>query len=102
MRLIKPLTIKGYYTKHRDAKPWLKNWMVVAKAARWQDLDDIRRTYPRVTTAIADSKRILTIFKLKGNNYRFMVAIHYNTQRIYIRDFMTHEEYNNQSWKKRH
>ncbi len=53
-------------------------------------------------TAVADSGNTVTIFKVKGNSYRLMVAIHYNAQRIYVRDFMTHEEYNSQAWKKRH
>ena len=102
MRLIKPLTIKAYYNKHRDAEEWLKAWMVTAKAAKWKDFNDVRKTYPRTTTALADSGSVVTVFKAKGNNYRFMVAIHYNTERIYVRDFMTHEEYNSQAWKKRH
>ncbi len=102
MRLIKPLTIRAFYSKHRDAEEWLRAWIVIAKSARWNDLNDVRRTYPRTTTAVADSGCVLAIFKVKGNRYRFMVAIHYNAQRIYIRDFMTHEEYNGQTWKKRH
>ncbi len=102
MRLIKPLTIKEYYTKHRDAEEWLKAWIVTAKAAKWENVNDVRKAYPKTTTALGDSGSTVTIFKVKGNNYRFMVAIHYNTQRIYVRDFMTHEQYNSQTWKKRH
>ena len=102
MRLIKPLTVKRCYTKHKDAAGWLKAWMVTAKAAKWESFDDVRKTYKQVSTANVESKGVVTIFKAKGNNYRLIVAIHYNTQRIYIRDFMTHEEYNNQLWKKRH
>jgi mRNA interferase HigB len=102
MRLIKPLTVRRYGARHKDAEDWLKNWMIVVKAAKWRSLEDVRRTYPRTTTAVGDSKSVVTIFKVKGNNYRLMVAIHYNTQRIYVRDFMTHEEYNSQAWKRRH
>src|SRR5436305_282705 len=102
MRLIKPLTVKGYYTKHKDAEEWLKAWMVTAKAATWRSLGDVRRTYPRTTTATCDRASTITNYKDRGDNYLLMVANHYNTQTIYIRNFMTHEEYNSQSWKKRH
>lgn len=102
MRIIKPLSIKRYYEKHRDAESWLKAWLVVAKAAKWQSLIDVRKTYKNAESATVTSGSTVTIFDVKGDNYRLIVAIHYNTQRIYIRDFMTHEEYNNQLWKKRH
>ena len=39
---------------------------------------------------------------LSDAGYRLIVAIRYNTQRVYVRDFMTHEEYNKQLWKRRH
>jgi mRNA interferase HigB len=102
MRIIKPLTVKRYYEKHRDAEAWLKSWLVVVKAAKWQNLEDVRRTYKRADAARVQSGSTVTIFDVKGNSYRLIVAIHYNTQRVYVRDFMTHEEYNNQLWKRRH
>jgi mRNA interferase HigB len=102
MRVIKPLTVRRYYEKHRDAGAWLKSWLVVAKAARWRSLEDVRRTYRRADTATVASGSTVTTFDVKGNRYRLIVAIHYNMQRVYIRDFMTHEEYNSQLWKRRH
>jgi mRNA interferase HigB len=102
MRIIKPLAVKGYYEKHRNAEAWLKGWLVVAKAARWQSLNDVRKAYKKADMARVGSGSTVTIFDVKGDQYRLIVSIHYNTQRIYIRDFMTHAEYNNQLWKKRH
>jgi mRNA interferase HigB len=102
MRVIKPSTLKEYYTKHADAEGWLKAWFMVATKSQWQNLQDIRETYKKTDAIKAESGSIVTIFNVKGNNYRLIVAIHFNTQRIYVRDFMTHEEYNSQRWKKRH
>ncbi|EKD92280.1 MAG: hypothetical protein ACD_29C00086G0001 [uncultured bacterium] len=34
-----------------------------------------------------------TIFNIGGDNYRLTAAIHYNTQRCYIRAIWTHGEY---------
>jgi mRNA interferase HigB len=102
VRVIKPTTLKSYYEKHRDAESWLKGWLVVARAAEWEGLSDVRKTYKKADAAKVESGSTVTIFDVKGDRYRLIVAIHYNTQRIYIRDFMTHEEYNNQLWKKRH
>jgi mRNA interferase HigB len=102
MRIIKPLAVKSYYEKHRDAESWLKGWLVVARAAKWQSLNDVRKTYKKADMAKVESGSTATIFDVKGDQYRLIVSIHYNTQRIYIRDFMTHAEYNNQLWKQRH
>ena len=35
----------------------------------------------------------VTIFNIKGNTYRLITAIHYNTRIVFIRDYMTHAEY---------
>ena len=102
MRIIKPLTLRGYYAKHADAKVWLMAWMLVVDKAEWQSINDVRKTYPNADSAETDSGCIVTIFNVKGGRYRLIVAIHYNAQRVYIRDFMTHAEYDNQLWKKRH
>jgi len=39
---------------------------------------------------------------MRKPHLRLIVAIHYNTGRVYIRDFMTHAQYNSQAWKNRH
>jgi len=102
MRVIKPTTLRDYYARHRDAEAWLKAWLVVVERAKWQSLDDVRQTYRDADAATADSGSTVTILHVKGNRYRLMVAIHYNAQRVYVRDFMTCEQYNSQHWKKRH
>jgi mRNA interferase HigB len=102
MRIIKQSTLKTFYDKHRDAESWLKGWLVVAKAAQWKSLDDVRKSYKNADPATVASGSTVTIFNVRGDNYRFVVSIHYNARCIYIRDFMTHEEYNSQLWKNRH
>jgi mRNA interferase HigB len=102
VRIIKPTTVRDYYRKHRDAESWLKRWRVTVEAADWRSLADVRRAYPDADAAPAASGNTVTIFNVKGKRYRLIVAIHYNMQRVYIRDFLTHAEYNDQKWKQRH
>lgn len=49
---------------------------------------ELRASFNSVDTAYG-----YTIFDIGGNNYRLISAIHYNTQRCYIRDIWTHAEY---------
>jgi mRNA interferase HigB len=63
---------------------------------------DVRKTYPHADAVIVGSGRVVTIFNICGNRFRLVVAVHYNTQRVYIREMLTHAEYDRQSWKGRH
>lgn len=102
MRVIKPSAIRAFYEKHSDAESWLKIWLLVVRKAAWQNLTEVRRTYPSADAVTLPSGNTVTIFNSKGNHYRLIVAIHYNTQRLYIRDFLTHAEYDSNRWKKVH
>jgi mRNA interferase HigB len=46
------------------------------------------------------SGRQVTIFNIRGNKYRLIVAIHYNRQAIFVMRFLTHEEYDRDVWKR--
>lgn len=35
-----------------------------------------------------------------GNKYRLIAVIHYNTKRVYVRNILTHKEYDLGKWKK--
>ncbi len=102
MRVIKPATLQGYWARHRTARVPLEEWLVVAQAARWQNIGDVRQTYPHADSATVASGATVTIFNIKGNAFRLIVAIHYRSQIIFIRDFLTHAEYSKNQWKERH
>src|SRR2546427_4140044 len=57
-------------------------------------LTDVRKTYPH-----ADAAEGYTVFNIKGNAYRLIVTINYQTGRIFIRHVLTHEEYTRGRWK---
>jgi len=41
-----------------------------------------------------------TVFKIKGNQYRLIVKINYRSQTIFIKDVLTHADYDKEEWKK--
>jgi mRNA interferase HigB len=41
-----------------------------------------------------------TVFNIGGNKVRLIAAVHYNTQRLYIRHVLTHKEYDKNKWRK--
>ena len=44
--------------------------------------------------------RDLYVFNIGGNKYRLIAAIHFNTQRLFVRQILTHSEYDTERWKK--
>jgi mRNA interferase HigB len=39
------------------------------------------------------------VFNIGGNKYRLIVALHYNTQCVFILRLLTHAEYSKDLWK---
>ena len=101
VRIIKASTVTGYEKKFPKARQWLGAWVLVVKSSSWSSIADVRKTYRSADRATGASGKPLVIFDV-GNHYRLIVAIHFDSQRVYIRDFMTHESYNDQKWKRRH
>jgi mRNA interferase HigB len=63
-------------------------------SAKFQAFDELRSVFPR-----ADMVDDLIVFNIGGNKYRLMTSIHFNRQKVYIRDVLTHSEYNKNKWK---
>jgi HigB_toxin, RelE-like toxic component of a toxin-antitoxin system len=53
-------------------------------------------TFP---TPMAQGRVGLSDTNISGNNYRLIAAIHYNRRKIYIRNVLTHAEYDLGIWK---
>lgn len=98
MRIIaKPILI-DYWTKHRQEKVSLENWYKVVLKASWTKPDDMKKTFNSVDPFRKDN-RLYHIFNVGGNNTRVIVNIHFNTQIVYIRRVLTHDEYSKEKWK---
>jgi mRNA interferase HigB len=89
MRIISRQTLCGFWRRHRAAEQALRSWFHEAKVARWKNFHDLKRQYP--SADVLPQHRV--IFNIKGNHYRLVVRIHYNTGVVFIRFIGTHAEY---------
>jgi mRNA interferase HigB len=99
MRVISSGRIREYGEKHPDAKEALLAFLKVAEKASWDSIIDLRRTYPHADAVSVASGKVVTVLNVRGNTYRLIVAMHYNTGRVYILRFLTHAEYDKEAWK---
>ncbi len=81
--------------EHRDLSKPLDVWYRAAKKAEWKNLMEVRRVFPT-----ADAVEEFTVFHIKGNAYRLITEINYQTGRIFLRHVLTHAEYSKGGWKK--
>ena len=102
MRVIKESTLRSYWQKYPDAEPSLAKWLDVAKRAEWSNLQEVRQQFPSADGVVVKSGNTVTVFNIGGNNYRLIVSIKYKWGVICIRDFLTHAQYDKDSWKNRH
>ncbi len=81
-------------TKHAGLSVPLDAWYRITKRAEWKSLDDVRKVFPS-----ADGVGRFTVFNIKGNSFRLIVEINYETGRLYLRHVLTHAEYDKGGWK---
>ena len=99
MRIISRRRIRDWSATYPDAKQALLRWYDITADAEWDDIQELRRTFPSADAVIVGSERIATVFNIRGNNYRLITAIHYNTERVYVLRFLTHRDYDQGDWK---
>lgn len=69
-------------------------WYRIALQADWSNLVDVQQTYPH-----ADLFERCTVFNIHGNRYRLIARVNYEHRTIYIRNILTHKEYDQGGWK---
>jgi mRNA interferase HigB len=89
MRIIAVKTLRLFWQEHPDSAEALKAWVAEAEASDWQGPEDVKRRYG--SADVLAGNRI--VFNIKGNRYRLVVKIHYNTGFVFVRFIGTHQGY---------
>jgi mRNA interferase HigB len=94
MRIVTRRRLLEFAEKHPDANEPLDRWYRIVKSHDFESFSKLRLSFPS-----ADKVDELTVFNIGGNKYRLIVAIHYDRKIVYIRDILTHQEYDKGRWK---
>lgn len=89
MRIIALGTLRDFWAKHPDATDALSAWYAIASRVFWSSPGEVKAAY-RNASFVAGNR---VVFNIKGNDYRLVVAMHYNRQIAYIRFVGTHKQY---------
>ena len=94
MHLISIRNLRIDANQFPDVKKQVEDWYTTVTKAEWTNLEDVRLIY-RDAEAVGN----FTVFNIKGNAYRLIVGIDYESQVIYYKYFLTHAEYDKDKWK---
>jgi mRNA interferase HigB len=89
VRIVALGTLRQFWTRRPDAEIPLRAWHALASRADWRKPADIKTAY-RNASFVANNR---VVFNIKGNDYRLVVAVHYNRGMMFIRFIGTHREY---------
>lgn len=94
MRVISRRKIIEAEAKYPARATALRGWYQVMNAELFDNFADVRQVFNSV-----DKVGNLYVFNVAGNHLRVIAAMHFNTQRVYIRHILTHTEYDSGKWK---
>jgi len=89
--------VERYFANHaghkgiKAARSQYRAWLDLASLAAWRNPEDAKAAHPQAS--ILKGGRI--VFNIKGNNYRLVAHVHYQTGVLVIRFFGSHAEYDN-------
>lgn len=99
MRLIGRDVLSKGLKKHADARKWIAGWMVTVEDASWQTLQDVRADYASADGVKRRSRLVVTVFSVRGNEYRLLTRIDYQGQVVLVLALLSHGEYDKDQWK---
>jgi mRNA interferase HigB len=98
MHIISRKSIEVFCLKHPSAKPSLLAWYRIVSTSDFENFTEIRQAFNS-----ADYVSPFTICDIAGNKFRVIAAIHYNRKKLYIREVLTHADYDrwNKSYRRK-
>jgi len=89
MRIIALRTLRDFWGKYPQAEVPLRAWYALASRADWRSPADVKTAY-RSASFLRNNR---VVFNIKGNDFRLVVAVHYNRGLMFVRFVGTHREY---------
>src|SRR5690349_11023733 len=102
MRLIGRDVLGKAVRLHPAARKWLTAWSVSVEDADWSSIDELRQDYPSADGVKLKSGLVVTVFNVKGNEYRLLTHVNYGQHAVLILELLTHAEYDKERWKERY
>lgn len=89
MRVFNSNTLLGFGKDHAEADKAIRELNRTLRSANWTKMQDICDAYPSATVLNADR----VVFKVKGNDYRAIVAFDFARKAAFVKFTGSHAKY---------
>jgi mRNA interferase HigB len=96
MHIITRKRIREFVEKYADSQSSLDTWYRIIKRIDYNSLSELKQHF-----SSADYVDGYVVFNISGNKYRLIAVIHFNRKKVYIREILTHDEYDKNKWRSR-
>ena len=93
MRIISSRSLKECWSLYPDSQVALGLWVERMKYNNFKNHQSLRLVFPDADYIANQEFRHLVIFNIKGNRYRLVVDIFFNTGHVFLKWFGPHDEY---------
>jgi mRNA interferase HigB len=97
VRVISRRKLREFWEKHADARKPLDGWFAMVRGRWYGSPHEVRKDFP--AASFLGARR--TVFNIGGNQYRLVVDMRYDLGRVYVRDVLTHADYDRLVWEGR-
>jgi mRNA interferase HigB len=94
VRIVSKRRIREFAVRFPKAAKPLRHWANAVQSLAWKNPGALRADF-----GSADFAGDLTVFNLGGNKYQLIAFVHYVRQIVYIKNILTHEDYDEGEWK---
>ena len=95
MHIVSKKALRLFWEDYPDSKEALSRWFKLIHSTQFSNFAALRETFPS-----ADKVGDLVVFNIGGNKYRLIASVHFNRSKVYIRQVLTHQEYDKGKWKR--
>ena len=94
MHIITRRRLREFWGNEKQSESPLDEWYQKMKKLKIDNIAELHKTFPQ-----ADLVGKCIVFNIGGNNYRLITKINFISKIVYIRNVLTHREYNRGKWK---
>lgn len=95
MHIITRKRINDFIEKYPDSQSSLETWYAIVKKNEYASFAEVKKHF-----SDADYVEGFVVFNIGGNKYGLIAVIHFNRKKVYIREILTHKEYDRNRWRR--
>lgn len=89
MRIIAIKVLREFWLRRPDAEQALRTWHEEVSRAQWSSPAEIKAQYAHAS--ILKERRV--VFNIKGNDFRLVASVAYQTKIVFVKFVGSHAEY---------